>query len=322
MDSHDDLIIREWLNKSDKDIIMEFIHCGDSHGNSIKQSIDEISNVSNRFMIITKNDIERKESAFVLLPNILIEAELKSKVIVMVLDILDQINSNESVQLHASQYHIPAPLYLKLFISPFCPNCPYVVKDIAALAIKNPNIYLEIIDGLLYVEKSVEDQVKAVPTLIYNENFRWTGQIRVKDVLDVLTNIKPENLSSRSIQTMIEAGRATAVATLMTNEGKVFKTLYELLLNEKWTVRLGAMVVAEAIGERNEQLANEIIQNLWANFDKVSESVKGDIVYLAGEIGSIEYIHKIESLIHHAPSPDMLDALNDALSSLKLRLFV
>jgi hypothetical protein len=319
MDDQDMKKIKEWLIKTDRDLIMDFIHCGDVQGDLITKSIEELSKVSNRISIRIKKDRDRQDSVLLVMPNLLIKAELKGKILEIILEIFDEMVSNKKPKYEEVVKSIAAPLFLKLYMAHSCPHCPRVVKDMSSLAIANSNIHIEIIDGLLYSEKADNDQVKSAPTLIFNDNFRWIGQVLISDVVEVLTNVDPENLSSRSIQTMIEAGQATAVAQLMLDKGTVFSSLFQLLLNESWSIRLGAMVVAEEIGHCNEQMAGLIIEELWNKFDTVGDTLKGDIVYLTGEIGSAIYFEKLKVILQQNPGPELMDALNDSIESLRIR---
>lgn len=311
--------IRNSLNKNDRELIFDFIHCGDTQGDVIENSFDEIRKVSDKINIRVKKDRDHNESALIFRSNLIIKSEMSRKILETFLDIGYDTFTGESEKYKDLTQKISAPLFLKLYIAPYCPYCSGVIKDMAVLVLSNSNINIEIIDGLLYSGKAEKDLVKSAPTLIFNENFRWVGPVQVSDVIDVLTNAEAKDLSSRSIQTMIEAGKAKAVAELMLKEGIVFNSLYELLINEKWSIRLGAMVVAEEIGQGDEYMANQIAENLWNRFESVGDTVKGDIVYLIGEIGSANYIKKFKEIVRQAPRIDLMDALNDSIETLNNR---
>ncbi|MFA6009758.1 MAG: thioredoxin family protein [Desulfobacteraceae bacterium] len=320
MDDQDIKIIKGGLIKTDRKLTMDFIHGGDIQGDLIKKSIEEISKVSNRISIRIKKDRDRQDSTLIVMPNLMIKAELKGKILEMLFGICDEMVVNKLSKYKEVLKNIKAPLFLKLYVVRSCPHCPRVVKDMSSLAIANSNIHIEIIDGLFYPEKAENDQIKSAPTLVFNNNFRWVGQVQIPDVVEVLTNVDPANLSSRSIQTMIEAGNATAVAEQMLEKGIVFDSLFELLLNENWSIRLGAMVVAEEIGHCNKQMADHIIDELWNRFDIVGDTLKGDIVYLTGEIGSTIYIEKLQAIMQQNPGSELMDALNDSMELLRDRI--
>lgn len=270
-------------------------------------------------MDVDERNTDIEESCFVLLPNVMLKAEMDAKMEGIVRDILSMDEIAVSSPISDFLEQITTPVFLKLFISPYCPFCPKVVKDVASLAVKNKNIHIEIIDVILNEEKSKKNRILSVPTLIFGENFRWSGQVKLEDVVETLANTKPELLSARSLQTMIEAGRASALAALMIERRKIFDSLYELLVNEKWSVRLGAMVVAEEIGQLNDYLSIQLMEKLWEYYETSDETIKGDIVYLSGELGSSLFRDKLEKILCDNPSPELLEAVNDALATMNTR---
>jgi thiol-disulfide isomerase/thioredoxin len=300
-------------------ITVQFMHCGDRQGDVIEKSFKSIRTIDEPINIISKRNNDLEESFFVLLPNVLLKAEMDAKMEGIVRDILsmDEIAVSSSISDFLEQ--INTPVFLKLFISPYCPFCPKIIKDVAALAVKNQNINIEIIDGILNEEQSKKYGILSVPTLIFDENFRWSGQVKLEAVVETLANTKPELLTARSLRTMIEAGRASALAALMIERGKIFDSLYELLVNEKWSVRLGAMVVAEEIGQLCDYLSMQLMEKLWWYYEASNETIEGDIIYLSGELGSSIYRDKLEKILGDSPSPELLEAVNDALATLKTR---
>jgi hypothetical protein len=319
MDAADEKKIREWLNRTGKEIVFDLILSGDVQGDAMKTAAEDLSAVSGKIRIKTKKDKEKPDSAAMIFPQIAVKGVLTGKILDMVLTMLEFGASRVAPETLERLEKIKAPLFLKLFVTPHCPHCPQVVKDITALSIANPNIHVEIVDGLLYTEKSSMEGVQAAPTLIFNENFRWVGQVRTGDVLDALTDVDPVNLSPESLLAMIEAGRAAAVADMMVNRGTVIPAILDLLLDEKWSVRLGAMVAAEELGLRNEELAFDLMEHLWSRYDAMSDPVKGDIVYLSGAIGPEKDVEKLNTLLEKKPGPEMMDALEDALAALAER---
>lgn len=312
--------INEWLIHNDRIIIVKLVDCGDEKGNIIKKSVAYISKISDRIQTKIIKDDNCNESFLSVKPNLMIKGEVKGKILDILFDNAIEMGADKIRKYSEITKKITIPVFLKLYVAPNCPHCPIVARELSLLALTNSNIYIEIIDGLLYQEKVENDEIRSVPTLVFNENFRWVGQIQLEDVIEVLTNVDPKNLSSRSIKTMIEAGKANTVAELMLNDGVVFNSLFDLLLDEKWSIRLGAMVVAEEIGYKDINMANMLIDNLWRRYETVIDSVKGDIVYLIGEIGSEIYIDKLKALSVNNPGPELFDALKDSLETLTRRL--
>jgi HEAT repeat protein len=97
---------------------------------------------------------------------------------------------------------------------------------------------------------------------------------------------------------MIQEGHAVQLARMMLRENRLFPAFLKLLVHPEWSVRMGAMVVMEEIAEGNRDLAGDAAEFLWRGLENADPTVKGDIVYLLGEVGK----------------PEMARGLRDALA--------
>ena len=81
------------------------------------------------------------------------------------------------------------------------------------------------------------------------------------------------------------------------------------------------MVVAEEAGTADPDLGRAIMDGLWAAYEKVGDSIKGDIVYLAGEIGARadKEILLSLSLKENNAGPEIVEAVHEALATLEER---
>lgn len=213
----------------------------------------------------------------------------------------------------------PCSLSLTLFVSTYCPNCPNVLRQVAPLPLVNRGIRLTVIDGLLFPELASEYSIQAVPTLLSQDGLRWTGQIRLADVLASLLGSEEDRIGREALERMITDGNAQALADNMIRAQSLFPAMLDLLTHEVFSLRLGAMVVMEDLGERAPQLARSALEPLWERMPRVEEAVQGDIIYLIGEIGDATWVPRLEALLHKAVSPDLEEALQDALRSLASR---
>jgi hypothetical protein len=205
---------------------------------------------------------------------------------------------------------------LTLFLSTQCPNCPVVMRHIAPLPLVNPAIRLQVIDGLLFPDLASEHRVKAVPSLIAEDGIRWTGQIRLEEVLQALVNRNDERFDKETLERMITEGDAAPLADTMIEAGRVFPAFLELLTQELFSIRLGAMVIMEDLGERAPDLARTVLEPLWQKMSAADEAVKGDIIYLVGEIGDFHWVPRLKAFLETGVSPDLEDAVQDALDAL------
>lgn len=210
----------------------------------------------------------------------------------------------------------PGNIFLTLFLSTHCPNCPVVMRQVAPLPLVNPRIHLTVIDGLLFPDLASEHRIQAVPTLIGEGGVRWTGQIRMEAVIEALLRRDEDRFSREILEQMITEGNAASLADMMIRTGRLFPAFLDVLTHDLFSVRLGAMVVMEDLGERAPDLARTALEPLWEKMAGVDEAVQGDIIYLIGVIGDSGWFPRLETLVQGGLSPDMEDAVRDALEAL------
>ncbi len=205
---------------------------------------------------------------------------------------------------------------LTLFLSTQCHNCPAVMRQIAPLPLVNPALRVRVIDGLLFPDQASEHRIQAVPTLIGEGGIRWTGQIRLEEVIEALVSRDKERFDKETIERMITEGDAAPLADMMIEAGRLFPDFLDVLTQELFSIRLGAMVIMEDIAERAPDLARTALEPLWQKMSGSDESVQGDIIYLVGEIGDIDWVPRLEVFLKVGVSPDLEDAVQDALDAL------
>lgn len=181
---------------------------------------------------------------------------------------------------------IDLPIPLKLYVAPQCPHCPGMLDRLLPLASSNPHLRLTIIDAQQFDEAALNDQVRSVPTLIMDSQFRWSGPCDLHEVLNMALQRDPAQLSAASLRQLIEDGQAQRVSQMMVEADTLFPALIALLTHERWSVRLGAMVTAEYLADDAKPLALDLAARLWDQFDNFSDPVKGDVVHVMGQVHS------------------------------------
>ncbi len=226
-------------------------------------------------------------------------------------DYADQLPHSIRDQLEELKIHA----LLKIYITPQCPFCPATVKQLLSLAAANEYVKITIIDGTLFSEMAESDHIHSAPTVLLEDQFRWSGSVKVQELVGIMLNRDPSQISTASLKSMFEAGDALKVAEMMLDNGKIFSALMELLVNEKWPVRLGAMVTFETIATKDRKLAAYAIQFLWKSFPHAKDTVKGDILYLLGQTGDESVIPKLKAVLSGSYSLDIKEAAEEALEA-------
>jgi hypothetical protein len=214
---------------------------------------------------------------------------------------------------------IKIPASLDLYIAMECAFCPIAVGQLASLAFRFPRVHLSIIDAFMFPEPATENTIRSVPTAILDGRYRWTGTLPMSDIIRMMVKRDPAELSASSLESMLKEGDSVAVAQMMLDHGDLFPAFLELLVHEKWPVRLGAMVAMESIVEQERDLAARAVGPLWDKYSEAVDTVKGDILYLLGEIADHDAISKIETIGSASPNRDVQEAAKEAVDRIKER---
>ena len=212
------------------------------------------------------------------------------------------------------------PAHLQVFIAPQCPHCPQTVGHLLPLIHANDNVSVSIIDGTLFTEMADNAQIKAVPTVILDTDFRWTGSVDMAELTATIINRDPVKLGPQTLRSFIDDGRASDLAQMMVAAQTVFPALIELITHDLWSIRLGAMVAAEEIAWVDRPLAATMIPALEKRYTEVGATVRGDILHVIGEAGHADHLPFLEPIAADSDDEDLQEAAQDAIESIQAYL--
>ena len=211
---------------------------------------------------------------------------------------------------------IDLPTHLVLYVAPQCKFCPQAVRQLLPLLSANPNIRLTVIDAINFPELAERDVIQSVPTLILEDQFRWTGTFQTNEIVEIMAKRDPSALGPLSLEMMLKEGNAGQLAEMMLEKAQIFPAFYKLLIHPKWPVRLGAMVVMDELIEKNLDLALQTIEPLWQQFYKVDDRVKGDLLYILGQTEQIEIAPRLEKVLNGEFEQEVKEAAEEALAKI------
>ena len=220
----------------------------------------------------------------------------------------------ESIKSRLKKNNLPATL--TVFMAPQCTYCPQVISQLIPLSMVEAGVQLIVIDGTLFSDAAQTHKIQSVPTILLDEQFRWTGSVPIDEIIDAISTRNPALLGATSLESIVKDGQASHLAAMMLEAQEIFPAFYDLLIHDKWPIRLGAMVVIEEIAGKNPGKALEAIGPLWARFEGVSEQVKGDILYLFGEIGDRRVIPWLTEVSAGEFDVEVKEAAKEALEKL------
>lgn len=207
------------------------------------------------------------------------------------------------------------PAAIRLYLADACPHCHRVLEMLLPLAFVDPRIRLTLIDAQVYAAQSEKDAIRSVPTTILDE-FRWSGIFPLAELIDLIERRNPANLGPAALEMMLASGQAEKLAELMATEGAIFPAFFDVVTHPLWSVRLGALVVAETLVEIAPQLAASLAAPLWERYPLLGTAAKGDVIYLLGEIGAVALREELSLLLETETDPELRDALNETLEKL------
>ncbi len=293
----------------------------DSRSQDLKAfSRELVKNAPKIQMVFEKNDGADALPGLHITSSIVYHAVPHGTELLPFLDILADISelSRENPQTEpVREFEVPAKL--KLYVSSMCTFCPAVVRELLPLALQNPSIQLAVIDAVLFSEMADIDHIRSVPTLILDDQFRWTGTVNLNELLNTIQRRDPAQLSTETLASMISDGNAYGLSDMMLKAGCIFPGFIDLLTHEAFSIRLGAMAAAEEIAGSRISLAVQMAALLVERFGQQSDAVKGDILYMIGVSGddrSIDFLGKISTGEY---ANDVKEAAADALKEIRSR---
>lgn len=312
--------IRQWGDKTQNDITLRFATTGHSMDERVKGFADLVARLTPS--VRAKKDAD----AMVSLPSLFIGSRVTYQALPLDRELepflavlgdgdafADRIASD--VQERLSQLHAPA--LIKVYITSHCPFCPITVSTLLGLCACSDQIRMTVIDGELFPDAAENDKVSAAPTVILDDQFRWTGSVDAAELAALMLDRDPASLGADALRNMIEDGNAQGVARMMAERGKIFDSFIDLLGHPRWSVRLGAMVAFETLVEMDPDLSGGVVEPLVAVFDDVDDAVKGDLLYILGESGSQAALPFLATVTAGDNDEEVQSAAEEAIEKLK-----
>jgi hypothetical protein len=313
--------IRRWSAALDREIRLSLLSTGDPRTATLADFCDRLAALAPRVSVQRKKLDTEGPPAIGILPHLRYHGVPEANELAPFLEVLSQVagDGEKETRPHAALARVTLPASLTLYVAPGCTYCPSMVRSLTPLAVGSEKVRLSIIDAALFQETAAADSIRSVPTLVFDGKFRFNGVVPVSEVMQMLVSRDPADLSPSVLLGLIEEGNAGKAAELMVSHRIVFPALIDLLSDEKWPRRLGAMVALESVAETDPVLAKTAASLLVERLASVSDAVKGDIVYLLGEIGGPEIAPVLEAVEKDAASGELAETAAEALERIRTK---
>lgn len=312
--------IREWNVLDTQPVSLRFVKTTDARSKHIESFLEALARMAPRVSVVTEKGGEEDLPGFYVGKAVHYHAVPVENELAPFLEMLSLLNtSRQELPLQALR-HLEAlqlPAELKLYVTPQCPFCPGAIREIVPLSFANPLLEVKVIDGLLFPELAGRDGIRSVPTLILDDQLRWTGSMDRQEILEALVHRDPSRLSAKALKEILKDGSADRLARMMLEQNCIFPSFPDLLSHPDWSVRLGAMVVVEELADQNPKLALELAPLLWERIEDVDGPARGDMISIFGLLGSKEYIPRLENLLTAENDEGMREVVEDTLERLR-----
>jgi hypothetical protein len=310
--------IQEWNAELRSPLKLEWVATSHAHSEQMAQYCDQLVQAAPMVQVQRKSGEDRELPAIRLTPNIWYHAVPTGLELDPFLEAAARRQADTTDPPADPSAAIDLPAALDLYIAPTCPNCPTAARQLLTLAMIESKIHLRIIDAMTFNAHAAADNITAVPTVILDGQFRWTGALPMAELQAALHHRDPAQLGARSLHNLLQEGQAEQVSDMVIHHQSLFPGLFELLVQPEWSTRLGPMVVLETVAQRDPQLAAQAVAPLWEHFSIADETAQGDIVYLVGEIADAAAIPRLHSIAAEG-SEALKEAAQDAIASIRGR---
>lgn len=317
---HDKERIRRWGRGLDGDITLRYATTGHAMDESFTFFVDQMADLAPRVRVKKDGD------AMISLPTLFVGNHLGFQALPLGRELepflavlgdgsafTDRITPDNRQRLLKLQ----APALVKVYITPHCPFCPATVSTLLGLAACSDQVRVTVIDGELFVDAAQKDRVSAAPTVILDDQLRWTGSVDAGELVTLMLDRDPAGLGPDALRGMIEDGNAEGVARMMAERGIIFPAFIDLLTHPRWSVRLGAMVSFETLAESDPGVAGEVVKPLVAVFADVDDGVKGDLIHVLGESGNRAALTFLATVVSGDYDGEVQAAAEEAIEKLE-----
>jgi hypothetical protein len=210
------------------------------------------------------------------------------------------------------------PTRFEVLMSPACPHCPTVVGLVNQVALASTYVEATIIDVTLFAEYGQKYGIKAVPTVVIDEQDKLVGTISEELLVDRLANSDPSSFHPDSFRKIVKEGDAERLAGMMVADGDLYSGSLELLADPDWSVRMGMMVVLEEVAERSPDLVRRAYPYILDFLEHEDDNQRGDTAYLLGLIGDASVMDRLEVLLNDA-NPQVAEVAFEAVQRIRER---
>jgi hypothetical protein len=311
--------IRRFNATLSKDVTIQVHRSEDSRGANLEQFCERLVSIAPRIKTVVNGDEPETLPAIRIGPRLRYHGIPNGKELEPFLEALAYLDTKpadlpQSIKAKFTGASLPADI--RVFVTPVCQFCPGVLRQILPLPFAVESVSLTVIDGVLFTDLAEKSKIRSAPTILLDEQFRWSGAVTLEELSDAIVHRDPAMLGRPTLERLILDGGAFDLAEMMLGQGKIFPAFINLLADETMNVRLAAMVTAEELAARDHELALRMIEPLQNHFQDAVDTVKGDILYILGEIKSPKPLPILNDVITGNYDAEVKEAAREAVEKI------
>ncbi|MEJ5365201.1 MAG: hypothetical protein WHS86_08880 [Desulfosoma sp.] len=227
-------------------------------------------------------------------------------------------NLRVSPQLASLLETIQSPRELAVFTTPQCPHCAHMLLELAPIPFVAPYLVIRVFDATLFPERAHAAGIRSVPTVLFGDDFRWTGRVDIQHIFEVVCRGEHTALSAAAAIRVLKEGKAHELARLMLASPTMWNDFTAVLSHPDWSVRLGALVVLEELAEKDPAKAGAYLPVLWEKMEALPTPVQGDVLYATGIVGDALWKDKVVQWMEtRKDDPDLREVAEETLKKLE-----
>jgi hypothetical protein len=293
-------------------VTLDFVSADHTANRNFERFVEEASSLSKkiRFNTIKQNDAK--------LPAIIVGGKVYYHAIPDNTEFAPFVDAISLACRHAPSYS-ETRTDLKIVVMPGCSYCPNAVRNAVRFAFSNNGVKVSIIDGNMFAEAIEKLDIKSAPTTIINDKVFVTGVIPDEELSGWVVKTADRRFSRDDIIKMINSQGADKLADMMIADARIYDDLLFLLWDDKWSLRLGAMVVLEYVYEKKPLLIKSVIQRIEESLLDSDLTKRGDTAFLIGNIGGLDSIPALVSAMAVKTEDAFVECVEEAVSAIRAR---
>lgn len=312
--------IRRFNATLSKEVTIQVHLSEDSRGSELEQFCERLVNIAPKIKAVVNGDETESPPAIRIGPRLRYHGIPTGRELEPFLEALAYLDTKPADLPHSINAKFTGacvPADIRVFVTPVCQFCPAVLRQVLPLPFAAESVFLTVIDGVLFADLAEESKIRSVPTILLDNQFRWSGAVTLEELSEAIVHRDPAMLGRPTLERLILDGGAFDLAELMLNQGKIFPAFIDLLADEALNVRLAAMVTAEELAVCNHELASQMIEPLQNRFQDAVDTVKGDILYILGEIKSRKPLPILNDVITGNYDTEVKEAAREAMAKIQ-----